>query len=199
ESEQGLAAKHADLVPHLESGYLRKRFCAPSSPGGDGLTRIDGEVSRVELWDRVQDYLHGGRGPLYCSFDHADGRPITWDELVEAGSLIYGGVGVNRYVLDYDDPDAVPFRNIFRDPGCFRFFVPTDKDLDIPEGIIFNSGRSSLSDDRQRIHFATSTFNSGKATPTVKMPDEHPLYISTTLAEKTGLETGDMARVRSGH
>src|SRR5690606_23708930 len=129
----------------------------------------------------------------------ADGTPIKWEELLEEGSLIYGGVGVNRYVLDYENPDATPFRNIYREPGRFRFFCPTEDDLAVPDGIIFNSGRSSLSDDRQRIHFATSTFNSGKATPVVKMPDEHPLYVSTTLAEKTGLESGDIARVHSSH
>jgi glycine betaine catabolism B len=197
EEQEGLLDKHEDLKPHLESGYLRKRFCHPETPGEAGLTRLEGEVSRVELWDRVQDYLHGGRGPLYCSFDHADGTPIKWEELLSEGSLIYGGVGVNRYVLDYDDPAATPFRNIYREPGRFRFFCPTEEDLSVPEGVIFNSGRSSLSDDRQRIHFATSTFNSGKATPVVKMPDEHPLYVSTSLAGKTGLESGDIARVQS--
>lgn len=199
EADSELGAKHPDLARHVASGYMRKRFCPPAKPGQEGLSRLDGEVSRVELWDRVQDYLHGGRGPLYCSFDHADGTPIKWAELLEAGSLIYGGVGVNRYMLDYDDPDAVPFRNVFREPGCFKFFRPTEQDLEIPEGIIFNSGRSSLSDDRDRIHFATSTFNSGKATPVVKMPDEHPLYISPSLAAKTGLETGDTARIHSSH
>ena len=139
----------------------------------------------------------GGSGPLYCSFDHADGTPIGWDELVEQGSLIYGGVGESRYMLDYDDPEAMPFRNIFREPGAFEFFYPTEEDLALPDGILFNSGRSSLSDDRGRIHFATSTFNSGKATPVVTIPDEHPLYVSPYLAERTGLETGDTAKVTS--
>ncbi len=192
--EAGEASNHPDLQPHLESGYLHHRFCAPAD-GQEGLTRIDGEVSRVELWDRIQSYFRGGSGPLYCSFDHTDGTPIEWGELVEQGSLIYGGVGENRYVLDYDDPEAVPFRDIFRQPGAFKFFYPTEEDLALPEGILFNSGRSSLSDDRGRIHFATSTFNSGKATPVVKIPDEHPLYVSPYLAERTGLETGDRAKV----
>lgn len=192
-----LAAKHEDLRKLVVSGYMHKRFCPPGRPGDDGLTRLDGEVSRVELFDRIQEYLHGGKSRLYCSLDHADGTPITWDELVETGSMVYGGVGETRYKLDYDDPEAVPFKNIFGEPGEFKFFYPTEADLEIPDGIIFNSGRSTLTDDRQRIHFATSTFNSGKATPVVKIPDEHPLFISPHLAKKTGLDTGDTARVRS--
>ena len=197
-SDPALAAQHSDLVPHLQSGYLQKRFCPPNGQS-EGLSRLDGEVSRVELWNRIQEYLHGGSGPLYCSFDHADGRPIEWQELLDEGSIIYGGVGTHRYKLDYDDPNAVPFRDIYRNPGSFKFFMPTEQDLAIPEGIIFNSGRSSLTDDRQRIHFATSTFNSGKATPIVKIPDEHPLYVSPALADRTGLETGKMARVNSSY
>lgn len=199
EVDMELAAKHTDLRKHVDSGYMHQRFCPPRHPEDTGLTRLDGEVSRVQLFERIQVYLHGGKAPLYCALDHADGTPITWDELLAKGSVTYGGVGVNRYVLDYEKPDARPFRDIFGNPGQFKFFFPTEEDLEIPDGIIFNSGRSALSDDRQRVHFATSTFNSGKATPVVKIPDEHPLYISPLLAERTGLETGDMARVRSAH
>lgn len=195
ENTPDMAADNADLMPHVRSGYLHGRFCAPVEGRPGGLTRIDGEVSRVELWDRVQSYLHGGSGPLYCSFDHADGRPIQWQELLDAGSLIYGGVGENRYLLDYENPNSTPFRDIYRNPSKFRFFLPTQADLAIPEGIIFNSGRSTLTDDRQRIHFATSTFNSGKATPVVKIPDEHPLFVPPRLADRLGLVSGEMARV----
>lgn len=193
EANPALAAANADLTPHLASGYLRERFVE--------LPRQDGEVNRAVLWERLQDYLHGGRGPLYCSFDHADGRRIEWRELLERGSIVYGGVGEHRFLLDYDDPDAAPFRNIYREPGAFRFFLPEREDLELPEGIVFNSGRSSLTDDRARIHFATSTFNSGKATPVVKMPEEHPLYVSPSLATRKGLETGDRAKVtgKSGY
>ena len=200
ESQPELGAGNQDLMPHVHSGYLRNRFCPPqegSNGSGGGLTRLDGEVSRVELWDRVQAYLHGGSGPLYCSLDHADGRPIEWQELIDAGSLVYGGVGDTRYHLDYDNPDSKPFRDIYRNPAAFRFFLPTEADLAIPEGIIFNSGRSSLTDDRQRLHFATSTFNSVKATPIVKIPDEHPLYVPPALADRLGLVNGQMAKVTS--
>lgn len=189
-----LQSAHPDLARHVASGYFQRRFGTPR-PDAPGLTRIDGEVSRAALWFRLQEYMSGGSGPLYCRPDHADGRPITWEEIVERGSVYYGGVGTTRFVLDYDDPEAHPYRDVFRRPGKFKFFVPKGDDLELPEGIILNSGRSSLSDDRERVAFATATFNSGKATPIVNMPDEHPLFVSPRLAEKRSLKTGDRARV----
>jgi glycine betaine catabolism B len=179
---------HPDLARHLTSGYLSERF-------GDGLNRMDGEVDRAQLWKRVQDYMVGGRGPLYCSPDHADGRPIEWKELVEGGAVVYGGVGVNRYMLDYDKPEQRPFAGIFREPRDFTFFSPTEDDLHIPHGMILNSGRSSMSSDRKAIQFATASFNSGKATPLVNMPDENPCHISPMLAKKLGVVEGDRVRV----
>ncbi|MGC4088100.1 MAG: FAD-binding oxidoreductase [Polyangiaceae bacterium] len=193
EEEPALREAHPDLARHLDSGYLKRRFCAPEA--GGGLTRFDGEVSRPELWARVLEYMSGGSGPLYCRPEHADGRAIEWTELLERGSLYYGGIGVHRFKLDYDDPEAQPFRDVFRRPTRFRFFVPTDADLDIPTGIIFNTGRSALSDERQAILFATSTFNSGKATPIVGMPDENPLFVSPSLAQRSGLKTGQRVKV----
>ena len=195
-SNHQLAQQHPDLMEHFHSGYLQGRFCQPRSNQG-GLPRVDGEVNRAILWERIQAYLHGDQKPLYCSFDDADGHPIQWDDLLSRGSMIYGGVGVDRYLLDYENPDAVPFRNIYRDPGFFTFFRPTERDLDFPTGIVFNSGRAALADDRRRTMFAMATFNSGKATPVENMPDEHPLYVSSSLACRIGLNDGDMARVTS--
>jgi ferredoxin-NADP reductase/anaerobic selenocysteine-containing dehydrogenase len=189
EEDPQLAAQNPDLKRHLESGYLRERFCHPQ------LTRIDGEVSRAQLWHRIMHYMSEGRAPLYCRPEHDDGRAITWHELLDTGAVYYGGVGTTRFRLDYDDPTCVPFRDIFRRPGRYRFFTPTADDLMLPEGILLNSGRSSLSDERERIAFATSTFNSGKATPVVGMPDEHPLFVSPSLAEKHGLRNGDKVRL----
>ncbi len=194
EHDEQVQALNPDLVQHLDSGYLKRRFCPPAEEGGEGLIRVEGEVSRPQLWTRVLDYLKGGSGPLYCLPTHPDGRLIEWSELL-TDSVVYGGVGVNRYMLDYDDPDAVPFRNIFQEPGCYRFFVPTEDDLEMPEGLILNSGRSTLSDDRELVRFATATFNSGKATPIVGMPEINPLFVSPGVAQRLGLETGDDARV----
>ncbi len=189
-----VAADNPDLAAHAESGYLQARFSPPVGDG-PGLARLDKEVSRVQLFERIQRYLHGGRGPLYCSLDHADGRPITWEEILEKGNIIYGGVGVNRYMLDYDDPDCVPYRNIYRQPGSFKFFQPKPTDMILPDGILLNSGRSAMSRDRKRVLFATSTFNSGKATPGVDMPDENPLFVSPVLARRLGLNDGDWAAI----
>jgi anaerobic selenocysteine-containing dehydrogenase len=190
-----LRAAHPDLARHVESGYLAKRFEPPER--GGGLRRLEGEVSRPQLWARILSYMEGGVGPLYCRPEHGDGRPITWEELRRAGTIVYGGVGTTRYRLDYDDPDHVPFRDVFRRPRKFTFFTPTEQDLDLPEGVILNSGRSSLSDDRTTVRFATTTFNSGKATPVVDMPEENPLHVSLSLAQRLGLQTGDRARVRN--
>jgi ferredoxin-NADP reductase len=187
-SDPDLAAQHPDLAHHSQSGYLDSRF-------GSGLPRIAGEVSRPYLWSRVIEYMSGGCGPLYCRPDHPDGTPITWSELLDKGSLIYGGVGVNRFVLDYDTPGHQPFRDVFRQPRKFRFFTPKMEDLAIPEGVILNSGRSPLSDDAVRIRFATSTFNSGKATPTLEMPAQNPVHISPALAGRLKVKNGDTVKL----
>jgi predicted molibdopterin-dependent oxidoreductase YjgC len=137
----------------------------------------------------------GHAGPLYCRPEHPDGHPIAWEELLASGTIIYGGVGRRRYRLDYNDPDHHPFSDIFRRPAKFTFFVPTEQDLLLPQGIILNSGRSTLSDEKARMRFAIATFNSGKATPAVDMPDENPLCISPLLAERFDLRTGHHTRV----
>ncbi len=194
--DAALREKFSDLGRLSDSGYLQRRF-EPPEAGGE-LVRIDGEVSRKLLWERVQHYMAGpdsSLGPLYCRPEHADGRPILWNDLVQQGSIIYGGVGTSRYRLDYDDPNCTPFRDIFRRPGKFRFFAPTEADLRLPDGIVMNSGRSTLSDDKKRIHFAIATFNSGKATTSVDLPDENPLYVSRELAARLELSAGDLVRV----
>lgn len=188
ETDEAVAAAHPDLMTHVTSKYMRKRF-------GEGLARIDGEVNRAELWERILAYFAGGSGPLYCRPDHPDGTPIAWVDLLERGSIHYGGVGKTRAKLDYDTPDHVAFRDVYRRPSKFKFFTPTTEDLALPEGVILNSGRSQLSDDRERVAFATSTFNSGKATPIVNMPDDNPLFMSPSLAAKHGLKSGEVARV----
>ena len=206
-----LRKQHPDLGRLSDSGYLQQRFEAVEI--GGGLERLGGEVSRSQLWARIQNYMTGASpttpqsdisnsksevtdfGPLYCRPEHADGRPITWGEIVESGDIIYGGVGTTRYRLDYDDPAHVPFRDIWRRPGRFKFFVPTESDLSLADGLILDSGRSPLGDDKKRIRFAVSTFNSGKATTGVDLPDENPLFVSLSLAAKLGLSAGDRVRV----
>ena len=192
--DPSVAQANPDLKTHADSGYLQARFCTPKGKGQPGLSRLENEVSRVELWDRIQEYMSGGCGPLYCRPEHADGRLIQWSELLE-DSIVYGGCGTTRFKLDYDNPNAVPFQDIYRRPGKFKFFVPTQHDLTFPTGLILNSGRSTLSDDPVKVRFATSTFNSGKATPLTNMPDENPLHISPMVAQNFALNTGDYVKV----
>jgi ferredoxin-NADP reductase/anaerobic selenocysteine-containing dehydrogenase len=197
--DKNVAKQHTMLATLYKSGYLQERFLEPDVNRIKGLVRQDGEVNRAQLFDRIQDYLHGGNGPLYCSFDHANGKPITWQELVSAGNLLYGGVGKNRFMLDYTDDNCRPFKDIYRNPGAFKFFSPQMEDLELPKGIILNSGRGTLSKNPQRIQFATSTFNSGKATPLDHMPDEHPLYVSQKVAHEKSLKTGDWAQLTGAY
>ncbi len=191
--DPAVATAHPDLHVHSESGYLRARFC--SEEDGGSLPRIDGEVSRPVLWERVISYLSGGYGPLYCLPTHPDGTAISWTDLLERGSLWYGGVGTSRYVLDYSKPGTAPFRDVYGIPRQFSFFVPNRDDLEVPEGVLLNSGRACLRDDRDAIHYATSSFNSGKSTPTLGMPDINPLHVSPGLARRRGLTDGGEVRL----
>ena len=189
---------HPDLGFHSQTGYLRQRF--ERADTGGGLPRIDGEVSRAHLWERVLDYLRDGDdrpGPLYCLPTHPDGREIEWSELLEAGHIIYGGVGTHRFMLDYDDPGCTPFADLYGRPGSFRFFTPQEGDLLLPVGTVLNSGRSPLSDDPLALRYATGTFNSGKATSSRDMPHEHPLFISPSVASAHKLKSGDPVRIRN--
>ncbi len=191
---------HPDLGLHSQSGYLRRRFEPPEREGM--LPRHDGEVCRAHLWQRVLDYLKDAPdrgGELYCMPRHADGTTIAWQDLLEQGNVIYGGVGHNRYVLDYDDEDAMPFKDIFGNPGCFRFFTPSEDDLAIPDGVILNSGRAAMTDEPSDVRYAINTFNSGKATPAEDMPNEHSLHISLQVAEEIGALAGDHVRVTNVH
>lgn len=191
-----LQGKHSDLMQYINSGYIKKRF--ESLESGGALPRVAGEVSRPHLWERILAYMDNGegrKGKIYCRPEHENGKPVTWQEILEEGSVIYGGVGTSRYCLKYEDPEHVPFHDRFGNPSKFKFFIPTKQDLSLYEGIILNSGRSTLSDEQKKIRFATSTFNSGKATPSVDMPDFNPLYISLRLAEQLGIGEKEDAKI----
>jgi len=179
------------------SENLKSNITETNNEGG--LKRIDGEICRPQLWQRILNYMSNGSGPLYCRPEDSTGQVITWEDLISKGSIIYGGVGETRYRLDYNQPENIPFADIYRKPRKFTFFCPTEQDLEYPQGIILNSGRSALSADRERIRFASSTFNSGKATPIVGMPDINPLHVSPLLAKRMNLKTGDHVKIRSRH
>ncbi|MEZ0368366.1 MAG: molybdopterin dinucleotide binding domain-containing protein, partial [Candidatus Sericytochromatia bacterium] len=145
-------------------------------------------------WQRIQDYYSGAGGnckALYCEPRHADGTPVTWDDLLAQGNLIHGRSGSSRQVLDYDLPGHSPFLDLYGEPVKYRFFVPTARDLLLSEGLILCTGRSALSEQSARTAFAVSTFNTGKLTPAYELPAENPLFISQMLAERYNLSPGD--------
>lgn len=175
--------QHPDLAQLISGGYYGRRFEA-------GLRREDGEVSRPQLWERIQAY-HAAGGDLYNRPLHADGRPVSWEDLLAQGSLIHGGVGSRRQILDYDDAQAAPFRDLHGQPVAYTFFVPSEADLGLPRGLILCTGRSALSEQSARTAFAVSTFNSGKLSSPAELPAENPLYVSQMLAERYNLAAGD--------
>ena len=59
-------------------------------------------------------------------------RVWLWAQDWVCGSLYYGGIGETRFVLDFEAEDAHPFRDIYRRPSKFKFFLPTDADLQHP-------------------------------------------------------------------
>lgn len=160
-----------------------------------GLIRIDGEVSRPQLWERIMHYMSAGKGPLYCRPEYEDGFPIQWHDLMHRQEITYGGVGTRRCRIDYETEDQSPFADIFRQPQLFNFFTPSEEDLQLIEGLILNSGRSALSDDPVRLRYARETFNSGKVNSPANMSEENPLYISVKVAEKFCLKEGDQVQV----
>ncbi|PIQ23609.1 hypothetical protein COW36_14185 [bacterium (Candidatus Blackallbacteria) CG17_big_fil_post_rev_8_21_14_2_50_48_46] len=193
-SDPDLNLEHADLAEHVKSGYLQKQFEAPEQ--GGALERAEGEVCRFVLWDRIQAYLKGNsqtRGPLYCRPEHADGLPVSWDELLSQGSLIYGGVGTSRHRQEPSKPAL--FHDLYRGPVSFKFLLPQANELELPEGIVLNSGCSTLSDHAGWIRFAIGSFHSGKTLASMDMPKEQILYVSEALAQAQSLQTGQKVRV----
>lgn len=182
-----LRMQHPDIANLIDTGYVPRRFEAK------GLPRYEGEVDRALLWQRIQDYLSGKHGnglPLYCRPEHENGEPIRWETLVTQGSLLHGGVGTRKHRLDYDK-GSLPFTDIYRQPVRYRFFVPTSEDLQLPRGIILNSGRASLAEATEENHFALNTVNSGKRSYPEEIPEDNPLYVSLMLAERYNLQAGD--------
>ncbi|MBF2052513.1 MAG: hypothetical protein IGS03_03500 [Candidatus Sericytochromatia bacterium] len=186
----GLRLQHADLAQLNRAGYLTRHFEA------EGLPRQEGEVNRAVLWERIQHYFSGSSGngrPLYCQPRHPDGRIITWEELLQAGSLIHGGVGSTRQRLDASQPQALPLQNLYGEPVRFRFFTPSSADLELPRGIVLCTGRGLL----ERLapeplrQEQSNNFNFSRLANTQDIPAAHPLFVSYMLAERYNLSEGD--------
>lgn len=188
-SDRGLWLQHPDLAQLISRGYFSQRFESPA------LQREDGEISRAQLWARIQHYFsgEGANGQeLYCRPRHSDGRPISWQDLLTEGSLIHSGVGSTRQRLDYDGiQSTAPFTDLYGQPVDYRFFRPSESDLALGRGLILCTGRSALSEQSARTAYAVSTFNTGKLSSPYELPAENPLYISHMLAERYNLSEGD--------
>lgn len=105
--------------------------------------------------------------------DH-EGKPIAFDSLLEA-----------------------PVRGELRRPDVFRCFTPSSEDLVRPEGLVLNTGRSPMRDEREAIAWALQTHNNGKSTPSVGMPSHNPVVLSPSLARRIGVADGDVVRITS--
>lgn len=187
-TNRSLWLQHPDLSQLISSGYMAERFEA------SGLPRLEGEVNRALLWERIQSYLsgEGGNGqPLYCRPEHADGQTITWSELLTQGQLLHGGIGQRRQILDYDRPEDLPFQDLYRQGVKYRFFVPTEIDLNIPRGLVLSTGRASLWEDSEHPDPTLEMFNFDKMTPPMNLPADSPLFVSHMLAERYNLAAGD--------
>ncbi len=184
--KRNLWLQHPDLAQLISSGYMKSRFEAA------GLSRHQGEVSRPQLWSRIQSYLSGTEGnqhPLYCQ-PRIDGQPINWEQMLTQGNIRHQGLGQTQKTLDYQNVGAI-MHDIYGQAQSFHFFAPTVNDLDMTLGIVFCSGRSALSDDPQRKALAENAFNSGKRLDPELLPDDNPLYVSYMLAERYSLSIGD--------
>ena len=186
-NKRSLGVQHPDLMQLMASGYMQERFEA------EGLPRFEGEVSRALLWERIQKYFSGELGnglPLYCRPEDSDGTAITWNDLMEKGHLLHGGIGENRQILDYTQPENAPFQDLYRQAVPYRFFTPTEADLEIPRGLILSTGRSSLQEDEPDKD-KYEPFNFDKLVSPDHLPASNPLFVSFMLAERYSLSLGD--------
>lgn len=184
--KHNLWLQHPDLALLISSGYMKDRFETA------GLSRLQGEVSRPQLWGRIQSYLSGDLGnqrPLYCQ-PRRDGQPIDWEALLTEGNIRHAGLGQREKTLNYDSPTGI-VHDLYGQAGRFTFFAPTLHDLDLTLGIVFCSGRSALSNEPQRQALAQNAVNSGKRLDPELLPDENPLYVSYMLAARYSLSSGD--------
>lgn len=191
QKDVSLGLRHPDLSRLLQSGYLQRRF-APAALGGL-LNRQEGEVNRAQLWQRIQNYWTGqtGQRPLYCRPEDAEGNPLSWREILRTGSLIHGGVGSRRLLLNYARPHDLPFANALREPQKFKFFLPQASDLSLISGIILNTGRSHLSEQEADLAWTEVAFNACKTSPSAHRPQETLAFISLSLAERLNIKPYD--------
>lgn len=172
---------HPDLASLASEGYLQERFEAPEAGWGGQLSRIDDEVSRAQLWERIQTYL-GGETPLFCRPEGADGEPLAWSELLRAGSVLHSP----------RRQDATGFGDLHNQPGQFRFFVPQAEDFELPNSVLLNIGSAIPDPTPAEVRFAIASSGSAGTLLLENLPAERVLYVSASLAAKEGLSDGEI-------
>lgn len=168
---------HPDLARHLQDGYLQVRFESPDWGWGGQLKRIDGEISRAQLWERIQDYLSAD-SPLFCRPEDEQGNPLSWTALMQAGITLHS-------------PKRRRFADIKGEPVRFTFFVPQESDFALPSGVILNIGSSIPDPDPASVRFAIHASGSANTVLSEFMPEQRVLYVSTHLAAEKALSNGD--------
>lgn len=186
-SDPDFRAGHSDLNALLEDGYLQTRFEPPEWGWGGQLERLEGEVSREQLWHRIQNYLGHDKldKALQLRAEAQDGKALSWSDALQAGSCLQGQ---RRRVHGADAP---LFQDIHREGVSFRFFTPTDGDIKIPAGTLLNMGSSFPDGTYNQVRYAIAANSTGALLEHESLPQQRTLSISEQLAEEYGLQDGD--------
>lgn len=169
---------HPDLAELLDTGYLQARFEAPEWGWGGQLRRLGGEVSRRQLWERIQGYL-GGEQPLTCQAQDQQGQALSWKQLMAEG------------ITAAQSQQAAPFVDLHNQPTRFRFFVPQEADFALPSGVILNIGSSIPDPNIPAVRFAIASSATASSYWHEHLPANRVLYVSASLAAEQGLQNAD--------
>lgn len=177
-AEGELREAHPDLAELSQSGWLQGRFEAPDNGGGGQLERLAGEVSRPQLWERMQHYL-GAETPLLAQ------TLLSWEELL-ANQDVYPAL--TPLVVENDrlvclDEHGQSVR--------FRFFVPQEADIQIPSGVLLQIGSVQPEASEAAVRYAIAAAGCGAGLQHPHLPARRELYVSETLAARQGLANGD--------
>ncbi|MGV3523989.1 MAG: hypothetical protein ACO1RX_07180 [Candidatus Sericytochromatia bacterium] len=177
-TEPDLRSAHPDLAELSASGWLQQRFEDPEAGGGGQLERLGGEVSRSQLWERMQAYL-GAETPLLAH------TPLRWEEVQQQRDDFPAlrPLEVNEQRLNAQDQhgQAAPF----------RFFVPQEADIQIPSGVLLQIGSVQPEPSEAAVRYAIAAAGCGAGLQHPHLPQRRELYISSFLASRLGLSNGE--------
>ncbi len=175
---------HPDLARLSESGYLAQRFEAVSKQNKNGLKRIQGEVNRKQLWQRILDYSQHG-GILASSPQTQPGQVASWQELQDPESRVY------------NNPAGLLSQGLCQETRAFQFFVPQQTDFDLPQQTVLVTGSTLPSPLQSQVAFALQANFSQRKYWHQALPEQRLLYISAYSAKKWDLIDGDQVRLQA--